>query len=472
MHPDDAPRLARFRKLAALRSGRPRVRQMRTVWHDTPDAALAAQGLSLAERRHGWRLERSRPDGPGWPPGAPPPLVSDAPDRATLPQPLMPWAACEGRAAVHALADGASVTVLSGVLRAVASERDVCRVRLDGPEASVVPLALAIAAELRLSVPSCSLADEALSLARNAQPPPRRLGPPVLDPALAVGDAFAQVAGHLADVLLHFCALVTDAAPEPVHQARVAMRRLRSALSVFARATECPDVAAVAADLKALGGLLGPARDWDVFTAGAGEDLAAALPDDAPIARLRQAAERRRLAAYRDLRAHLEGPAHRLMGLRLAALSGGAGWRATVASEAELSAPLPGFARHVLSRRLKRMTDVGDDLAGLPDEQLHALRLDGKRLRYACEFFAPLFPGKAARRFLARLEELQERLGALNDGVVAASLMAELPAGNSAREHAYAVGAVRGYVAARGERARPKIAAAWSKLRKEQPFWG
>lgn len=402
--------------------------------------------------------------------------MSDAPDLAALPQPLMPWAACEGRATAHTLAIGgadATLTVMQATLRAVASERPVCRLRLEGAEAAVAPLALSLAEELRLSVPLASLAAEALSLARGAPAAPRHLGAPVLGHGVPVGDAFAQVVAHLTDVLLHWAGLASEDAPEPVHQARVAMRRLRSAFSVFARAVACPDVEAAADGLRALGRLLGPARDWDVFTSGAGEDLAAALPDDAAIDRLRAASERRRIDAYRDLGAYLDSPAFRLLGLRLALLASGEAWRATVPAEADLAAPLPEFAEHVLTRRLKRMTDVGADLDDLPIAELHALRLDGKRLRYAAEFFAPLFPGKATKRFLGRLEELQERLGALNDGAVAASLMGELAAGSgaAAREHAYAVGAVRGYVAARGERARPRIAGAWTKLRREAPFW-
>jgi triphosphatase len=89
-----------------------------------------------------------------------------------------------------------------------------------------------------------------------------------------------------------------------------------------------------------------------------------------------------------------------------------------------------------------------------------------KRLRYAAEFFAPLFPGKQASRFIRRLAVLQERLGLFNDTAVAEALLRDL---NSTPGHA--AGLVLGFTAARGARSRPKIADAWVRLRRVDPFW-
>jgi len=65
----------------------------------------------------------------------------------------------------------------------------------------------------------------------------------------------------------------------------------------------------------------------------------------------------------------------------------------------------------------------GRHLQKLSDEARHEVRKDAKKLRYASEFFASLFDGKRMRkrkkRFIAALEELQEKLGALNDLVTA-----------------------------------------------------
>src|SRR5262249_5542056 len=76
--PEDAPRLSRSRALSGLKSGHARSTPARIIWHDSPDGSLAADGVSLAETRNVWRMERlyptiARPDVAAWPPAAPPP---------------------------------------------------------------------------------------------------------------------------------------------------------------------------------------------------------------------------------------------------------------------------------------------------------------------------------------------------------------------------------------------------------------
>ena len=127
---------------------------------------------------------------------------------------------------------------------------------------------------------------------------------------------------------------------------------------------------------------------------------------------------------------------------------------------------LTGFASGILRKRWKRLLKIGKTLDDLDNPALHGLRLKAKRLRYAAEFFAPLFAEKSASRFIHRLAVLQERLGIFNDTTVAATLLREL---NSRPGHAS--GLVLGFTAARGSRARPKIAAAWTRFRRRDPFW-
>src|SRR5262249_24843044 len=155
------------------------------------------------------------------------------------------------------------------------------------------------------------------------------------------------------------------------------------------------------------------------------------------------AAERRR-QSYRDrLVAYLHGAEFRQLCIELAWLAGARSWReAPVAPDPDGSPPdtrdpeipaasLEQFAASGLQRRFKRLVSAGEELASLDADALHGLRLRAKRARYAAEIFATLYSGKAARRYIRRLGVLQERLGILNDGTVAASLLSELnsPAG-------------------------------------------
>jgi CHAD domain-containing protein len=127
---------------------------------------------------------------------------------------------------------------------------------------------------------------------------------------------------------------------------------------------------------------------------------------------------------------------------------------------------LDEFAASVLRARRKKLVSAGKQLEELDDPGLHGLRLKAKRLRYAAEFFAPLFPEKATARFIRRLALLQERLGVFNDTTVAETLLRELSANQG-----FAAGLVLGFTAARGAGVRPKITAAWQRFRRRDPFW-
>ena len=347
LDPDDASRLTRLALLAPLKSGRAHSRVARIIWHDSPDRALAQQGLALAEQRPLWRLERLVPDARSWAPGAPAPVLATGRTATALgeklPEPLMPIAAFDGRAGSISLVTEqgpVAMTVLSGAVRAVAAEHRLSRVRLEGAPEAVQPLAVALAGEVRLTVPRASLAAEAFAVASGKPPEPRHEGAPDLPPGLSVAEAFAHVVGHLSDVLMHFAPAAASGreGPEPVHQMRVAVRRLRSAIKVFRRAVQSPAVDAVDVGLKALAAKLAPTRDWDVFVTETATSVTAGFPDEPRLKRLLAAVERRRRACHNDLRDFLASVEFRRLGIELACLAAGQDWPAIIddAGQAEL----------------------------------------------------------------------------------------------------------------------------------------
>ena len=68
------------------------------------------------------------------------------------------------------------------------------------------------------------------------------------------------------------------------------------------------------------------------------------------------------------------------------------------------------------------MLESGRDFASLDSEARHRLRILGKKLRYATEFFESLFPAERTQPFLKALKALQDDLGAMNDIEVARTL--------------------------------------------------
>jgi CHAD domain-containing protein len=475
--PDDVRPL--LRRFSASRG-----RMLTIRWHDTEEGALDGQGLALAERRQAratlWRIERLAPDRETmWPCGTSPPALQEAASRAALDGalpagPLHLLAEFRGRVRELTASDTPQprISLLQGTLHATAATRPVCRLLVAGSPPAVAAVATGLAEDLRLSVAEATLAAEAATLV-GREPRPGPLGAPDLSADLSVSDAFALACAHLARVIVHYAPLaVARHGTEPVHQMRVALRRLRSALALFRRVVACNELDAAKAGLRGLGHVLGPARDWDVFVTGAGAAVAAAFPNDAAVTRLATAAGRRRDACYAALRHELDGPAFRRLGITLAVLAAARPWEAP-SERGAFGAntppdPLQDFAAHALSRRLRHLAAFGDDIAGLPDPTLHAIRLRIKRLRYGVEMLAPLYQRREARRYLRRLAVLQERLGHLNDGAVAASLMAEL---GRAGGRGYAAGVVAGLVAAQARNSRDRIGRSWRKFRRLHPFW-
>lgn len=472
MPPAAARRVARLLGLKGRR-GTPR----RVVWHDGPGFELAARGLAVATLVPPGR-GRGRP--PRWQAaalrrwiGAPQLPRGEASEAELLaeelPSELRPVASFAG--SWRGLGgDGVVAEVLLGRLAAGEQERPCCRVRLAWPADDVATAARRLAGALPARAATTALAAEALALAGAGLPEPSaqvEMDEDAAEPT--AGEAFARLFATLAATLVRLAPDVGLQDEEPVHQMRVAVRRLRSALRIFHRAAGGAALAEADTRLGALARLLAPARAWDVFLGTTGQALVAALPDSPEVARLLAAAEHRRRRIYAALQAHLAGPDFRLLGVDLAVLAVQRTWEkdeADAAARARLAQPVRAFARHVLSRRLRPLEAAGRDLADRPTAELHALRLGIKRFRYAAEFFAPLFPGREARRMLRRLAEMQEALGRLQDGAGNAALLAELKLGEG-----YAGGLVAGLTAAEAPQLRADIVRAWRRLRKIAPFW-
>lgn len=488
--------LSRLKSLTASRDGRPRNSPIKIVWHDSPEHALFGDGLALAEQRGVWRLERIFPGSETWLPAQPVPIVTRAPDRETLPSPLAPLAAFEGRQAISVhLFDGqpVTITVAKGVLRAVTAEQPVARIWLSGDEQAVRQAALLIAGAVPVQVPLVSLAAAGIALATGRPAAERHSGAPVLpDGTSQSADALAHILGHLFDVILAHAGAFTRAEEKPaeaVHQMRVAVRRARSALSIFRPAVSAGALEVAGAGLKQLGGLLGPTRDWDVFVDETAPEIRKALPNDDRLDRLIAAAGRRRAECQKTLATYLGSSVFRELGIELAWFAAAGFWHAPPSDPGQVATQPPpalagspppalagspplalvDFAGQVLQHRWKKLVSAGKKIKELDIPSLHGVRLRAKRARYAAEMFATLHHGKAAHRFIRRLSALQQRLGVLNDGAVATHLLDEL--GGAGGRHAYATGLVTGFMAARAAKIRPRIVRAFERFRRQPVYW-
>ena len=239
---------------------------------------------------------------------------------------------------------------------------------------------------------------------------PAPVASPLPDHRSLVGDVVRAVVSHelvrLLDRDWRLRSALGGIAPEDVHQARVATRRLRSDLKTFGAVLDPVWVAHTRSDLKWLGSVLGDVRDADVLDA----HLEGA-PDD-----LRLALARQRADACVSLSAALESDRYLRLLDRLHAASrtppflyqGDGIHPEEMASEA---LPLLVGARW---RALRHTVHKAG--AHPSDTDLHRIRIKAKQLRYAAEAAEPV-TGKQARRTARAAEHLQTLLGEHHDAV-------------------------------------------------------
>lgn len=243
----------------------------------------------------------------------------------------------------------------------------------------------------------------------------------------------------VAACLAHFAANIDGARetndPEYVHQMRVALRRLRSAMHVFRPA----DAAHVKAELKWLTTILGEARDWDVLGAVTLPALIKGFDDANTTRVVLAAAKQKQTAARAAMRAALVSPRHAGLMLALGRWAGVPGSFTLLqdvvptdhphnlhnagSSDDEARPGLAAFAAAKIYRRRHRLLRDAAALRDLSAVARHQVRIDAKRLRYAVDFFASLFDHGRTRRFIKTLGRLQDILGAANDANVAISLI-------------------------------------------------
>jgi CHAD domain-containing protein len=126
--------------------------------------------------------------------------------------------------------------------------------------------------------------------------------------------------------------------------------------------------------------------------------------------------------------------------------------------------PASAAARMLLARRHRVLRRLAAGLDGASAEQRHAIRIAAKKLRYAAEFFAPLFKRKRVRAYLDALAALQQVLGRANDETVAVRICAEF-----GLETAGAV--VRTHAATNAAEHAQALRRAWKRFERAEPYW-
>lgn len=88
--------------------------------------------------------------------------------------------------------------------------------------------------------------------------------------------------------------------------------------------------------------------------------------------------------------------------------------------------PVGKVASKKILNRYRRISLLGSEIHdGTPDEDVHELRIECKKLRYLMEFFAELYEAKRIRKLIKSLKKLQTILGNFNDYSVQKQFLAD-----------------------------------------------
>jgi len=426
------------------------------VYFDTPGLALKARKVALRTRKEGRRWLQTvkcaavstggltqRPEWEQPYDGNFDFNAIDNPDVVRLLEShrdaLVPVLSTRFRRDTRAWAPREGVRILlmldTGTIEAGGRSAPICELELElveGDALDLLELARALAQDLPLMPADLSKAERGYRLFHDQAPAAVRAEPSRLDGRQGVIAAFrdlahgclrqwqanaaaaAALAAHPAGDDAGAAEQADTACAECIHQLRVALRRLRSLLRLFAPALPAEFTDSWNERLAELADRYGDARDIDVLYA----DFLAPL-QDAPataelsgpeITALLAFAERQRKQARARAIEHVadadQGLAMLEFSIALLRLPEGALLDAV---------DLKTFARLRLAGLRKKARRRYKAAGALAPAQLHKLRIALKRLRYGTEFFVPLLSARRTEHYLASLNRAQNTLGFLHD---------------------------------------------------------
>jgi triphosphatase len=345
-----------------------------------------------------------------------------------------------------------------------------------GDAAALYELASRLLEVAQVRIETRSKSERGYRLAANGKsaPPALHSTPVTLDPDMSVDAALQKIGRNCLAQLLRNEAAVFARQPEGVHQMRVAVRRIRSALSSLKKMLPPESRRWATDELAWLAGALGPARNLDVFGTELLPATHAALPDEFAWGDLATLLGGLREVAYDRVAEAILSERYTAAMLQLLRWFEACGWREQRGSEGPeaMSPPLGSVAPRVLDRRRRRVRERSRKFERLTPRERHRLRIAVKKLRYTTELFGSLFEGSDLQKFVSRLKRVQSDLGYANDVRVAHEFVVDLFAQIEPRSpaaHAWiALLEWHDQALARGER---KLRRHVRRLNDASPFW-
>ncbi|MCP3868379.1 MAG: CHAD domain-containing protein [Gammaproteobacteria bacterium] len=277
--------------------------------------------------------------------------------------------------------------------------------------------------------------------------PTKSKTPAPLTPELTTSAGYAMILQHNMEYLLQWEQTARSWENiEGVHQVRVSLRRIRSAITLFRTAIPKSATKTLRKELQWVSGQLGLARDLDVFI----DEGLCAIEGKLPFKgqkRLMLLARKHREKAYRDqVCKMLDSDRYARFKADFIAWYSNRAWEQADLEDKHrkhLESNLVQYARDLLDKQERVVLNRGSNIDRHAPEQMHRLRIECKKLRYAADFFQPIF--NEMSEFIAHLKGIQDILGVMNDVSIMHNLLEVLLADSNEHELLEYAGALVGW---------------------------
>lgn len=255
----------------------------------------------------------------------------------------------------------------------------------------------------------------------------KKIKTPGIQPEDSMSEAGRKVLRlHFARMLYHERGTRKGEDIEALHDMRVATRRMRAAFEVFGDYFKKGATKAHLKRLRATGRALGPVRDLDVFLEKMHMHLKGKSEEERTgLAPLENSWQTGRGVAREKMLAYLDSKAYAtfLRGFSRFVNTPGAGAK-PFSDEFPMADKVQEVAPILIYTRLAAVRAFDSVLSNAKIEQLHALRIEFKKLRYTVEFFQEVL-GPEGSEVVDEIKKVQDHLGDLNDADVACNILGD-----------------------------------------------
>ncbi len=307
---------------------------------------------------------------------------------------------------------------------------------------------------------------------------------PELAAGMSAGHAFTLIGRACLRHLIENVPATVNRNSEALHQMRVALRRLRAAISLFSDVVSDDRVNMIKTELRWLAREMGPARDVDTLLIEVLKPLRKQHPNERGLVSIGKMFARERLKGYRRAQEAVQSTRFRALVIDTAEWIEAGPWSTSddplIRARREL--PIEIRAAEQLSQRRKKIKRQGAKIADMSPEQLHRLRIQVKKARYAAEFFSSVYQGnksaKRRKKILSSLTQLQNCLGGFNDIMTRKALFEDIRTrpgrgltAEQNRQRAFAAGLIIGDQHAQIHKFLVGAKKAYSRFESAKTFW-